>query len=99
MERLTVRAEECVESTYEPLVSVEWRAEQAKVKNKKNDLDLSGFGITRGFQGFTIFLSQEFVSRNLDSRDYLVKLRFFFTGFSQNPRNPQNFFWLSMKTQ
>lgn len=93
MERLTVRAEECVESTYEPLVSVEWRAEQAKVKNKKNDLDLSGFGITHGFQGFRIFLSQEFVPRNLDSRDYLVKLRFFFTGFSQNPRNPKNFFF------
>ena len=39
------------------------------------------------------FLSQEFFPRNLDSRDYLVKLRFFFTGFSQNPRNPKNFFF------
>ena len=54
-----------------------------RLKIKKNDLDLSGFGITRvpagipGFQDY--FLSQEFVPWNLD---YLVKLRFFFTGFS-----------------
>ena len=62
MERLTVRAEECVESTYEPLVSVEWRAEQAKVKNIKKLIltfqDSAFLGDSR-VSGF--FLSQEFV--------------------------------------
>ena len=88
MERLTVRAEECVESTYEPLVSVEWRAEQAKVKNKKNDLDLSGFGITHGFQGFRIFFISGVFSPEFRFPRLFGKIKIFLHGiFAKSPES------------